>query len=391
MNKIRIMRIITRMNIGGPAVHVSLLNKLNNENYFTRLYSGVVESNEDEFGYESQEILKIPSLSRGINFRNDFETIRIIINEIRRISPDIIHTHLSKAGVVGRIAGIIYNFTHKRKTILIHTYHGMVFEHYFGFFKSKLYLYIERFLALFTDKIIAISESQKQDLIKYGFNEKKIEVIKLGIDLKLFLHERRFESKNVLKIGIIGRLEPIKNHKMFLDAIKRIKDFGSDQKFLFYIIGDGSLRDELERYAVSLDILDYVDFIGNKNREKLAEYYNFLDCVVSTSLNEGTPVSLIEAMASECLVIATDVGGTKDLMGNSQVTFLNGTKYCDNGYLMGSDNYKQLTSLLNYFSLLYDTIYVQSRIKNAKQFVKDNYSKERLLADINNLYIRLME
>ena len=174
MNKIKILRIITRMNVGGPAIHVSILSELDNEMFRTQLISGIVENNEKEIHLNDILTWKlVSSLKKSLNLKLDIQSIKIILFLIKKYQPDIIHTHLSKAGLVGRIACIIYNLTHKKKIKLIHTYHGTVFKHYFGFFKSKLYLYIDRFLALFTDKIIAISESQKQDLIRFGFNKKR--------------------------------------------------------------------------------------------------------------------------------------------------------------------------------------------------------------------------
>jgi len=377
------------MNVGGPAIHCDILSGLNPNEFQIELFAGQCESNEEKYKTQNGFLIwESSNLKKSINFKQDYLTIKILLGIIEKQQPDIIHTHLSKAGFVGRIAGIIYNLTHKKKIKLVHTFHGTIFKHYFGWFKSKLYLYIERLLAHFTDRIIAISESQKLDLVKLGFKKKKITVIKLGIDLEPFLYERNFEDKKTLKVGIIGRLEPIKNHKMFLDAIARYKENGMNN-LKFYIIGNGSLYEDLFNYSIQLGIQDIVYFIATVfDRYLLAGYYSSFDCIVNCSLNEGTPLSLIEAMASECLVIATDVGGTKDLMGKS--VKVNSAKYCNNGYLIESNNYKQLAMMLRYFYLMHDSAQVERRIKRAKQYVIENHSKERLLEDISSLYKELM-
>jgi len=264
----KILRIINRFNLGGPTFNAALLTKHLQPDYETLLIGGKEEANEkssihilDELGIQPNFI---PNLQRNIGIKNDREAYREIKKIIKEFQPDIIHTHASKAGAIGRYAGIAYG-----KAKLVHTFHGHVFHSYFNRFKTNVYKNIERALALKTDKIIAISERQKLELVKkYAIcNEDKVDVIPLGFDLSKFrcnlLEKRasfrkRFDlQEDEIAIGIIGRLVPIKNHQLFIDAIKSIQN-ETNKKIRAFIVGDGECREELKAYTLAqgLDLLN---------------------------------------------------------------------------------------------------------------------------------------
>lgn len=378
MKKIKVLRIIARLNIGGPSIHSILLTEgLNCDKFESILVTGKVYRNEGDMAYLAEEKrvkpIIIPELGRPIHLIKDLITLYKIYCLILRKKPDIVHTHTAKAGVLGRMAGLVYNmFGFKKRVKLIHTFHGHVLEGYFSTIQSKVFIWIERTLAKITDKIIVVSESLKNDLLNLGIGDKKkIDIISLGLDLEKLLNVPEPTHLNsTVKIGIIGRLVPIKNHRMFLEVAKSIRNNGNIN-VNFFIIGDGELRAELERYTKELDLGSEVTFMGWQR--DLENIYQDLDIVALTSLNEGTPVSLIEAMAAARSVIATDVGGIKDLIGDNE-----------RGVLIRTGDVNAFSQGL--IRLLKDTALRNKINKQARDFVKDRFSKERLINDMEGLY-----
>ena len=272
-------------------------------------------------------------MKRAISPFHDFISLIEIILVLYKFKPYIIHTHAAKAGLLGRIACIFY-FNKKK---IIHTYHGNVFEGYFSNFKNKIILFVERLLSKKTDKIIALSNLQKNDLVNKYFisKEDKIEVIPLGLDLKKFsnnLVQKRqkkrteFEiSNDQVLISIIGRLVPIKNHKFFIDVINFCRK-KTDFKLKALIIGDGPEINNLINYAKSLGLkYNYKEMI-NKDydiffcswKEDIDSFLAASDILTLTSINEGTPVSIIEAMVSGTACVSTNVGGVSDIIENNK-------------------------------------------------------------------------
>ena len=264
----KVLRIINRFNLGGPTFNAALLTKHMAPEFETLLVGGREESSEGS----SQHILSdlgigvhfINEMQRDIGLSNDIEAYKAVKKLINEYKPDIIHTHASKAGAIGRIAGIAYG-----KAKMVHTFHGHVFHSYFGRIKTGIYKNIERALAVKTDKIIAISQRQKLELaIRYKIcSADKIKVVPLGFDLTRFqenVAEKRASfrrkyniSEDEVAIGIIGRLVPVKNHKLFLDSLKQVVD-QTTKKVRAFIIGDGEEREELKRYTSELG-LDYLN------------------------------------------------------------------------------------------------------------------------------------
>ena len=254
-------------------------------------------------------------------------------------------------------------------------------------------------MAAITNKIIAISPTQREDLVKkYRIaGDNKFETIKLGFNLKPFVHHRELKGRfrkelsidnNVWLVGIIGRLVPVKNHTMFLKAVMHFTQQNPKTKILFAIIGDGELREGLEAFCVQKGISESVRFCGWIR--DIQYVYDDLDALVLTSINEGTPVSIIEAMASAVPVVSTDVGGIKDLFGDLVVSqFSNGFNICERGLLVPKNDEQSLSNGLRF--ILDNPDYIHRHIiASACEFVVSNYHQDRLINDIKSLYRNLL-
>ncbi len=397
MEKIKILRIIARLNIGGPAIHAVLLTAgIDKTRFDSLLVSGSIGRDEGDMSYyASQKFVKpifIPQLKREISFRDDIGAFKKIYNIIKIEQPQIIHTHTAKAGTLGRLAGILYNcfnpFTDKRVK-LVHTFHGHIFEGYFNKFKTQIFILIERFLALFTSKIITVSDSVKDELIASGIcNANKIKVIPLGLELEKFFNIPSMNG-NRLNIGIVGRLVPIKNHRLFLEAVAKVIADNPQIKFKFEIIGDGQLRQELEAYSRKLNISSQVNFLGWQ--KDLVKIYSGLDVVALTSINEGTPVSLIEAMASARAIVATDVGGVKDLMGleiEAGIKPNTNFKVLERGILVNSQDPDSFSAALIF--ILQNNKLRKDMGMAGRDFVMNRFTDKRLIKDMENLYFDIV-
>ena len=334
-NKIKVLRILNRFNVGGPIFNVTYLTKhINPDMYQTMLIGGQCEKHEQSAHFildkEDVKFKELKYMRRAISPFFDLISLFQIILIIYKFKPNIIHTHAAKAGLLGRVASLFYF----RKTTVVHTYHGNVFEGYFSNFKNYIILKIERLLAITTTKIVAISNTQKIDLVnKYKIcQSNKIKVIPLGFDLTRFTTEmdlKRQETrkafkltKKIILITIIGRVVPVKNHKLFIDVINYCKN-KSRYDIRALVVGDGSLTIECIDYANSLglkssykEVNDNADILFTSWRSDIDRILAASDIVCLTSLNEGTPVSIIEAMASKTASISTDVGGVSDIINH---------------------------------------------------------------------------
>lgn len=379
--KTKILRIIARLNIGGPAIHCILLTEgLNKGSFESILVCGSVDNREADMFYFAEEKgvkpILIGELERNLSFRKDFIVFWKLFNIINNFKPNIIHTHTAKAGTLGRLAGLFYNLTQgirlrRSYAKLIHTFHGHVFYGYFGNLKSKIFVLIERILSAMTDKIVAVSNEVKVELIEFKIAKKeKIIVIPLGLELRKLLTLPYNNLNSKVRVGIIGRLTAVKNHEMFFRAIKQLFEAGLSTETKFMIIGDGELRDKLEDTAKELGIYKQTEFTGwQKDTFNL---YSNLDIVALTSLNEGTPVSLIEAMAAARPVVATNVGGVKDIVNNER------------GILVESNDISCLVSALK--TLIEDGKLRQVKGQAGRNFVRALFTKERLIKDMETFY-----
>jgi len=408
LKKIKILRIIARLNIGGPAVHAILLTKwLNNDKFDSLLVTGVIGQNEGNMMYlaETNNVrpIIIKELGREISWEDDIIAFYKILRLIIREKPDIIHTHTAKAGTLGRVAGIIYNIIQalriSNKAYLVHTFHGHVFHSYFSPLKTKLFIFVERFLSKFTDKIIAISKKQISELSEkfkiVSFD--KLELIPLGLNLSPFYEVEKYcgsfrkelgLEEDIKLIGIVGRLVPVKNHRMFLDGAKKYKEREENRKVKFLIIGDGELGEELKKCSIDYGINEDVIFAGW--RKSLERVYADLDILVLTSFNEGTPVSIIEAMASGKPVIAADVGGVRDLFEEGSRVKGQGSRgriYCE-GILIDSNDSDSLAEGIKF--LLSNPEMAKDMGRMGRMGVKERFDIERLARDMEGMYEKLV-
>src|SRR5215475_11965937 len=343
---IRVVRIIDRLNIGGPAKHVTGLTAgLNPERFETTLITGVVPAGEGDMSYFARAAgvspLVIEEMSRELSL-GDIVVIFKILRELFRLKPHIVHTHKSKAGAVGRVAALIYKWLtpsalwlRPRKVGVVHTYHGHIFHSYYGAAKTRLFIAIERALARFgSDLIITISEGQRDEICR-KFKVGRIEqfrVIPLGIDFDEIrvktgrLREEIGVGVEDTLIGVVGRLCEIKNHAMLIESAAKLR--AENLNAHLAVVGDGHLRAELEARARAAGLGDWVTFTGF--RDDAVSFYAYFDIAALTSLNEGTPLTVIEAMSRGWAVATSEVGGVVDLMGARRET-LDGFTIWDHG------------------------------------------------------------
>lgn len=379
MKRIKVMRIIARINIGGPAIHTILLTEgLNRDLFDSLLVTGNISSGESDMFYladkKGVKPIIIPELARDINFKNDLVAFLRLYQAIRENKPDIVHTHTAKAGFLGRLAAILAGVPCR-----VHTFHGHIFDGYFSRIKSAIFVLMEKILSWKTDVIIAVSPAVKKQLLRYGIaNPDKIVVIPLGLELDGLLGLGEKEDSQFFNIGIVGRLTKIKNHKLFFDAARELQlRYKKGRELKFIVIGDGELKENLREYVENIG-LSGVEFMGWVKDS--IEIYKDLDIVALTSINEGTPVSLIEAMAAARAVIATDVGGVKDLVE----PVCKRINLAVDKILIGSGDTQ---GLANAMSFLIDDEQLRRGFGIAgRNFVKERFTKERLISDIEKLY-----
>jgi glycosyltransferase involved in cell wall biosynthesis len=386
---IRVVRIIDRLNIGGPARHVVWLTAgLNREEFESTLVTGTVPDGEGDMSYfaadSNLQPIVVEEMSRELSPR-DVIVVFKLLRLLFKLKPDIVHTHKAKAGATGRVAALVYRSLTGRHCAIVHTYHGHIFHSYYGRFKTRVFIVIERSLAVITDRIIAVSEQQRREIcqdFRIG-SPSQYRVIPLGMDLEASRRSERQANDDELAIGIVGRLSEVKNHAMLLEAIALLN---GHVKAKFLIIGDGHLKKQLEARAENLSIAQKVIFTGF--RKDALSLYSDLDLVVLTSLNEGTPLTLIEAMANGRAVAATEVGGVVDLMGDRR-GFKDGFTIWDHGVTVPSRDVAALARAIEFMASHPEERHEMGQ--RAANFVAKRYSKERLVGDIENLYRELAE
>jgi glycosyltransferase involved in cell wall biosynthesis len=386
----RVLRIINRLNLGGPTYNAAYLTKFLQPEFDTLLVSGMKDEEEESSEFIVKQLalnpVYVPDMYRELNPFKDYKSYYRLRRLIDEFKPDIVHTHAAKAGAVGRLAAI-----HCGVKTIIHTFHGHVFHSYFSPLKTNIFLSIERYLASRTTKIIALSTSQRNELVqKYHIAPKeKFSIIPLGFDLSKFetdqarkrnlFREAYNISEDEIAIGITGRLVPIKNHSLFLRALKLVSQ-NTSKKLRAFIIGGGECLPELEKLASDLglkynhsdpkekNILTFTGWIKDIDVSNAG-----LDIVALTSLNEGTPVSLIEAQASSKAIVSTNVGGIEDIVKPGQTALLSDSKSAEslaNNLLRVIEDSK----LREYLAL------------NGNNHVKNKFSYTRLCSDMATLY-----
>lgn len=322
MTKKRVLRIQSRICVGGPALNtINLSAYLNGEKYQTLLVGGALEPGEKSMEplAESKGVAvhHIAEMGRSVSWRDDWRAFRKLVKLIRLYKPDVVHTHTAKAGALGRLAAFWC-----RVPLRVHTFHGHVFHGYFSPMVNQLVIWTERFLGRLNHVTVAISPRQEEDLTRVFkiVPQKRCKVVRLGFELDRITsgEQGRFRASlgfgpEVRLVGILARLVPIKNHELFLEAVADWVQRYADrvqEPVKFLIIGDGELREPLTERVAALNIDEYVVFTGW--RRDVADIYADLDLNVLVSKNEGTPVTLIEGMACGVPLVSTDVGGIRD-------------------------------------------------------------------------------
>tara|TARA_B100000575_G_scaffold9322_1_gene6887 strand:- start:12465 stop:13655 length:1191 start_codon:yes stop_codon:yes gene_type:complete len=391
---VKVLRILNRFNVGGPTHNATYLTKFLSPEYETKLIAGKKLDSEASSEYilkkYSIDYFIVKNMNRSLNLVKDIKAFIEIRRIIKEYKPDIIHTHASKSGALGRLAAISL-----KVPIIIHTFHGHVFHSYFGKLKSYMYVLIERYLAKKSSAIIAISDLQKKEISK-DFRicpPEKISVIPLGFDLDKFqknVVEDRSAFRNefmlsddFIAIGIIGRLTSIKNHELFIKSIHQVLPMIKNRIKVF-IVGDGEDKEDLLNLSRSLNLS--FGTINKKNKNALIQFiswrsdmtavYAGLDIVALTSLNEGTPVTLIEAQAAKKPIVSTDVGGVRDIVTKDKTGLISDSKDI-NGF---TNNLKKLIENKDLRDSLgaagYENVY-------------EKFNYRRLVSDVKSLYNRL--
>ena len=381
----KILRILNRFNVGGPTYNVAYLTKYLSDEYTTVLIGGEREESEASSEYILKELdipyTIVPDMKRSISLKNDIKALREIISIIKKEKPDIVHTHASKAGMLGRLAAKICGVPY-----IFHTFHGHVFHSYFGKKKTSFFIHLERLLARWSTAIIAISDIQKHELgdIYKICPSEKIQVVPLGFDLHKFTEQtdekrKQFRTQYNLQddeiaIGIVGRLAPVKNHEMFIDAICNCQKQTS-KKIRAFIIGDGELAEQLQTYCKNTNTEQIITFTSWIKDVDVA--YAGLDIVALTSFNEGTPVSIIEAQAAGKPVVSTNVGGISDIVQEDETALLSE---------IDTEKFtEKLTRLIN------DDDLRKKMSEKSRQFSDSKFSYVRLCTDMENVYKKFMK
>jgi glycosyltransferase involved in cell wall biosynthesis len=401
---VKIVRIIARLNMGGPARHVVWLTAgLPAPEFETVLVTGVVPPGEEDMSYfaaqHGVEPVVIQQMSRELS-PMDAVTLLKVYQLLRRERPDIIHTHTAKAGTMGRVAAFAYRWLtwrtligRPRRVRVVHTYHGHVFHSYYGAAKTKLFLAIEKILARLSDRIVVLSPQQRDEINRrFGVGRAdQFAVIPLGLDLDHFadwpdrrqaLRTELGANDDELLVGIVGRLTEVKNHELFLRAAALyLRQSDHPAVVRFVIVGDGGLRPGLEAEAARQGIAERVVFLGRRDDPEV--FYPALDVVALTSRNEGTPLTLIEGMANARPVIATTVGGVVDLIG-APTEEHDGFAVCLRGIAVDPGNAEAFCRGL---AFLLNDAQLRERLGQAgTEFVQTNFHLGRLRSDIANLY-----
>jgi glycosyltransferase involved in cell wall biosynthesis len=384
---VKVLRVIARLNVGGPALHVAYLTAgLAERGYDTTLVAGTIARGEESMAFVADahnvHIETLSELHREISPIRDLRAIMRLARLIRRERPTILHTHTAKAGAVGRIAALLAG--NARPPIVVHTFHGHVLRGYFGRTMTFGFRTLERWLARATTSLVAVSPEVRDDLVALRVAPaSKFTVVRLGIDLAHRIasdDDQRRETRRQMGlrddefvVGWVGRMTAVKNTDRVVRALQTLVDLGVDARLL--LVGDGPDRDHLERYAHELGVMKRCLFLGYQ--EDVARFYDAIDALVLPSVNEGTPVSVIEALAAERPAVATRVGGTPDIIRDGIDGFL--VDPADNGEL--ADRLAELAG---------DAPRRAAMGAAGRARVLERYAVGRLIDDIDRLYRELL-
>ncbi len=392
MDKIKCAHIITRFDKGGSSENTFLtvvgLNKigyevvlikgLSQESRMEKPEAEATAKNLREAGKGGVRIIALPHLVRRIHPLHDLFTFWNLVKILKREKPHIVHTHTSKAGILGRIAARLV-----KAPVIIHTPHGHVYYGYFGKWKTSLYTFLERLTARITDKIIALTEQERSDHVRFlRIPEEKLAVIHSGVDMRRFLPSSLDPEETRKKIGIpagvsavgtVGRLTLVKGHMHLLAAAAKV--IALRPATVFILLGDGELKSELTDEANKLGIKENIRFLGW--RPDVADLMSAFDLFVLPSLNEGMGKVLVEAMAAGKPIIASDVCGITDLITHG-----------NNGLLVPPADPQALANSIE--SLLADPVRARELAAEGRELAQ-SYSADSMLAKIEELYRSLLK
>lgn len=386
-DRIRVLRVIARLNVGGPALHVAYLSRgLAERGYDTTLVAGDVARGEESMAFvaesEGVEIVRVAGLSREIAPLRDLVAAARLAREIRRTEPDILHTHTAKAGAVGRLAALLAG--RARPRVVIHTYHGHVLRGYFGRLGTWLFRAVERAFARGTDVLVAVSPQVRDDLVEIGIAPgRRFAIVRLGIDLepRVATTVDRAQARRQLGIapgrfvvGWFGRMTAVKRTDDLIDALVALHGRGVDACLL--LVGDGTDRERLELRAKELGVARDVFFLGYQ--KDVARWYSVADAVVLTSVSEGTPVTIIEALAAGRPIVSTNVGGVADVVRDGV-----------DGFLVEVGDTAAMAARLA--EIAADPALAERLGQAGRERVLKRYAVARLVDDVDRLYRALLE
>lgn len=382
MKRLKIIRLQSRICIGGPAIHMEMLTRyLPLDKYETILVGGMVEEHErdksEDFREKNINIIVLDNMRRKLGIWSDLKSVLQFYRILQHEQPDIVCTHTAKAGAIGRIAAFVAGVP-----VIVHTFHGHVFRNYFGKIKTWFFICIERVLAMISDQVITISPEQYRDITeKFRIAPThKVSMIRLGLDLAPLRNLHRSDAlrktlnlpAGAILIGFIGRLVPIKNLGMALGVISRLLQQNS--AYHLCIAGDGEEKTYWENYCDENGLTDNVHFLGWV--ENIADILADIDILILTSRNEGTPISVIEAMASRVPVVATSVGGVPDLIQHERT-----------GFMVPCDDVEAMVRHITWIVQAPESLHAMLAAAEAEMYAK--YEYHHLVKEIDQLYSRL--
>jgi glycosyltransferase involved in cell wall biosynthesis len=386
---IRLVRIIARLNIGGPAIQaINLTRLLEAHGYQTRLVRGRESPTEGSMDYLARELGVVPTLVEKMGRdpgAGDLLALRALVRILRNDRPKIVHTHAAKGGTLGRVAALIAFPAASRRPVLVHTFHGHSLTGYFSGRTTRVYLTIERWLAKRTDVLVAVSPEVRDELVSLGVAApERFVVVPLGFDLSGFTNDsdragRRAAlrahwgiARDARVVTLVARLVPIKRVDRFLRVARLLSERPGIR---FVVVGDGEMRAELESSPHALALGDRLVWAGF--RRDMPDVCFASDVVALTSDNEGTPVSLIEAQAAGVPVVGTDVGGMRSAVRDGET-----------GRLARRDDDEGLAEAIG---AILDSTVLASRLGSAARLhASSSYAVERLIRDHDALYRRLL-
>ena len=383
---IRILRVIARLNMGGPAIHVSnLAQGLETRGYHTTLVAGSLARGEDSMSFVAERlgvsVVSVPDIQREVSLLHDARSVVRLAELIRSERPHILHTHTAKAGAIARAASLLAGDARPR--LVLHTFHGHVLKGYFDATRTALFRQVERTLARASDVLVAVSPEVRNELVELGVAPReKFVVIRLGIPLEERLDDptadedyRRLYGipSGAFVVGWVGRMTGVKDTGAVLEIVNATRERGVDA--VLCMVGDGPDRERLEQMAHELGIARACYFVGYQ--EDVAGYYRLFDAFVLPSVNEGTPVSAIESLASRTPVVANRVGGVPDVVRDGI-----------DGFLVEPGDIEGAAEKLE---VLARNPELRARLGEAgRERVLDRYSVPRLVDDVDRLYRALL-